>query len=470
MRFRSREMRLGSITVLAIAIGLNILSGCSKSNSGSQPITTTPVDTYQDPAVYGTPFASVPATKDIVMYELNLRSFSNTYNIAGALPRLDSIKALGVNVIWIMPTYPVGVLKGIGSPYSVKDYNGVNTDFGTLADLRNFVAQAHTRGMAVILDWVGNDTSWDNAWISNKSWYQQDASGNIISPIGTTWTDVAALNYNNTDMRTAMIRAMKYWVLTANVDGYRCDHADGPPVDFWTQAIDTLKKLNTRKLIFLSEGTVPQQFNSGFQMNYAFDFYTALKGLFGGTQTVSNLQNVNTNETVALGTGTFKLRYITNHDNTSSDGSAYTIYNGKQGSVAAFALAAYMNGVPLIYNGQEVGCPTKINFFVNTPIDWTINPDMTAAYKKIIAFRAANEAAKTGVTTFYPDANIVAFEKISGTNDVVILVNARNSATTFTVPAALQNIAFTNGLAGGTVSLGSQYTFQPYTYLVLKKS
>jgi glycosidase len=119
------------------------------------------------------------------------------------MPGLDSIKALGVNVIWLMPTYPIGILKASGSPYSVKDYEGVNANFGTLDDLRALVAKAHTLGMAVILDWEANDTSWDNAWITqNPSWYQQDGNGNGIIKQLSNYTDVAALNFaNNFDMR-----------------------------------------------------------------------------------------------------------------------------------------------------------------------------------------------------------------------------------------------------------------------------
>ena len=197
-------MKNTRVAALSLVIVVAIY-GCGKSQSSDQGANTPPASTYQDPAQYGTPYAGVPATKDIVMYEVNMK----TYTPAGfqaVTTRLDSIKALGVNVVWLMPTYPIGVLKAVGSPYAVQDYNGVNASFGTLDDLRALVAKAHTLGMSVIFDWVADHTSWDNAWISNKAWYQQDASGNIIIPPGTNYTDVAALNYTNTDMRTAMIR------------------------------------------------------------------------------------------------------------------------------------------------------------------------------------------------------------------------------------------------------------------------
>jgi len=448
-------------------------TGCGKSHSNPTPIPppvdTTKTVTYKDPAQYGTPYSGIPATKDIVMYEVNMQTYTPA-NFMGVDARLDSIKALGVNVIWLMPTYPIGVLKAVGSPYAVKDYTGVNTNFGTIDDLRKLVADAHARNMAVIMDWVADHTSWDNAWISNKSWYKQDGSGNIISPPNTNFTDVAALNYNSAPMRTAMIRAMKYWVFTANVDGYRCDYADAVPDDFWKQALDTLSSIKTHKLIYLAEGTNGSEITDGFQLGYAFGFYGTLKGVFGGTQSPSAILTTNSTELASLPSPGLKLRYITNHDDASSDGSVLKIYNSKQGSLAAFVIAAYLDGVPLIYDSQEVGYPNPINFFTNVPVDYTANPDMVAAYKQIIAFRAAHEAVKTGTLTTYNDASIVAFEKKSGTDDVLILVNATNAVVNYNVPAALQNTTWLNGYTGASVTVGTQVALQPYGYVVLKKN
>jgi len=439
--------------------------GCSKSSPTPTP-PITPVG-YKDPAQYGTPYTSVPATKDIVMYEVNINTFTPA-NFQGVEARLDSIKALGVNVIWLMPTYPIGVLKSVGSPYCVKDYEGVNANFGTLADLRTLVAQAHTLGMAVILDWEANDTSWDNAWITqDPSWYQRDGSGNIKQL--STYTDVAALNFNNLDMRTAMIRAMKYWVFTANVDGYRCDFADNAPGDFWAQAIDTLNNINTHKLIYLAEGTSGAEITAGFQLGYAFSYYGTIKSLFAGTSNPNNLFGTNTSELASLPSPGLKLRYITNHDDASSDGSTIVEYRGKQGALAAFVIAAYMAGVPLIYSSQEVGYPNSINFFNVVPVDYTANPDMVAAYKQILAFRAAHEAVKVGALTQYNDNSIVAFEKKSGTDDVLVLVNSTGNTINYSVPAVVQG-AWIDGISNNSLSLSSQLSIAPYQYIILKKS
>ena len=141
--------------------------------------------TFTEPTQYGTPFQHVPATADIVMYEINPGAFSASGNFNEITRGLDSIKSLGINTIWIMPVFPIGILNSFGSPYCVRNYLEVNSAYGTLDDYRNLISEAHKRNIAVIMDWVANHTSWDNPWIQNKSWYTQDANGNIISPAGT---------------------------------------------------------------------------------------------------------------------------------------------------------------------------------------------------------------------------------------------------------------------------------------------
>jgi len=460
-----QKLKLKTYSTILLLITILAFAGCSKSKPFTPTPTPPPVNSG-DPAQYGTPYASVPATKDIVMYEVNIKTFPNA-NFAGVESRLDSIKALGVNVLWLMPTYPIGILKASGSPYSVQNYEGVNSAFGTLDDLRTLVANAHSLGMAVILDWEANGTSWDNSWITaNPSWYIQ--SGGTIQQL-STYTDVAALNFSNQNMRLALIKAMKYWVFTANVDGYRCDFADNPPSDFWTQALDTLNTITTHKLIYLAEGTTSAEISSGFQLGYAFDYYSSIKSLFAGSSTPGSLFATNATEISSIPASGTKLRYITNHDDASSDGSTIIEYNGKQGALAAFAIVSYMGGVPLIYSSQEVGYPSAINFFNNVPVDYTANPDMVAAYKQILAFRAAHEAIKTGTLTQYNDANIVAFEKTSGTDDVLVLVNTKNAAETFNIPVALQGTTWVNGYTGGNITLSTQYTLQPYSYFAFKR-
>jgi hypothetical protein len=253
-----------SVTGTPSATGLATFSLAFGSRSCSVSI---PVNEDPNFTQYGTPFTAVPNRQDAVIYQVNMRAFSAQSNFQGVIARLDSIKALGANVVYLMPIYPVGTVNSVNSPYSVRDYRAINTEFGTLTDLRALVDGAHSRNMSVMLDWVANHTAWDHPWISTHSdWYVKNSSGAIISPPGTGWNDVAQLDYTNSAMRLEMIRSLKYWVYTANVDGFRFDYADGPPATFWRQAIDTLRAISTHNLLLLAEGNRSDHFSSGFDL------------------------------------------------------------------------------------------------------------------------------------------------------------------------------------------------------------
>ncbi|HWK03202.1 MAG TPA: Ig-like domain-containing protein [Puia sp.] len=421
----------------------------------------------QDPAQYGTPFTGVPDPRDVTIYQVNMRAFSSTHNLQGVINRLDQIKALGTNVVYLMPVYPVGVLKSVNSPYCIRNFDSVGTEFGTLTDLRNLVDGAHSRGMAVMMDWVVNQTSYDHPWITqHPDWYLKDGSGNITGLNG--YTDVAALDFTQTAMRTAMITQMRYWVFAANVDGFRCDFADNPPIDFWQQTITSLRGITTHKLLLLAEGTRAANYTAGFDYNFGMQFYyNSLKPIFSGGAATA-IDNSNTVE-YASATGNQQIvRYLTNHDVDGSDGAPVTLFGGKTGSMAAFVVAAYMKGVPFVYNGTEVAFPTPITFpFTSVTIDWTINPDVTAEYTKVIGFRNSSTAIRRGTLVSYTNNDVCAFTKTSGTEQVVVFSNLRNATTNYTLPAALANTNWKDAYSGATVSLGTSLSLTAYQYRVL---
>ena len=419
---------------------------------------------------YSKPFNKVPDRRDVTIYQVNMRVFSKQGNFKGVLERLDSIKALGVNVIYMMPIYPVGQLHSTNSPYCVRDYKAVNSEFGTLEDLRAIVDGVHRRNMAIILDWVPNHTSFDNAWTSNKSWYLQDSSGNIISPPGTGWNDVAQLNYNNAEMRLAMIDAMKYWVLTANIDGFRCDYADGPPVDFWKQAIDTLRNIPAHSLLMMAEGARSANYSVGFDYNFGFRFFENLKKIYSSNKSVLSIDSLNVSDYKGASDEQRIIRYITNHDVNGSDGTPLELFGGEKGSMAAFVVVAYMKSIPMIYNGQEVGTPYRLTFpFTSKKIDWSINPNITAEYKKIIAFRNSSNAIRRGDLTSYSNANVCAFTKKLGKEEVFVISNLRDENINFTLPNALANTAWKDAFNNSSITLHTQLSLKPFSYIILKR-
>ncbi|MDR2814656.1 MAG: alpha-glucosidase C-terminal domain-containing protein [Prevotellaceae bacterium] len=417
---------------------------------------------------YDVAFTNVPTPPDVVMYEANERVFAANASFNAITNRLDEIKALGVNVLWLMPVNEQGAKNSIGSPYCVKNYTKVQPEYGTLESLRTLVKQAHSCGMAVIIDWVANHTSWDNGWIENKSWYTQDAAGNIISPAGAGWNDVADLNFDNADMRKAMIAAMKYWVYEANIDGFRCDAADMVPSDFWKQAIDSLRKFEGRTLLMLAEGNTGNHYASGFDMDYAWNFYTSITKLYAGQGSIANLYTTHTNEYKNIPAGKEKLRFTTNHDYSSEPGgSPITLYGGQQGSLSAFVLAATLGGSPLIYSTQEIGASSPVTFFSPTAIDWSMNPEFLAEYKKIMSIYVASEALRKGALQTYSHNDVACFYRLyQQTDGALVAVNVRNQAVTFNLPAQFVGQAFTNAFDGTTVELPASIEMQPYQYFI----
>jgi len=455
-----------------LSFALLVLLSCSKSHPVSPvtPVTpppTTAIASDTLPAQYGTPFTGVPDPRDVTIYQVNMRAFSSTHNLQGVINRLDSIKALGVNVIYLMPVYPVGVYKSVNSPYCIRSLDSVGTEFGTLTDLRNLVDGAHSRNMAVILDWVVNQTSWDHPWITqHPSWYLQNGSG-VIQPL-TGYTDVAALNFANDSMRSAMIFAMKSWVYRANVDGFRCDFADNPPIDFWQQTIDTLRNITAHHLLLLAEGTRSANYGAGFDYNFGFTFYGNLLPIIQGSS-VTLIDNANASEFVGTTGSQAIVRYLTNHDVDGSDGAPVTRLGGIPAANAAFVVVAYMKGVPFVYNGTEEAFPTAIVFpFTTVTINWGINPGVTTFYQQVIAFRDSSVAIRRGTLTSYDNNDVFAFTKTAGDSSVLVLVNLRNSAITYPVPAALQNTSWTDAFAGTAVTVGTQVSLTPYQYMVLR--
>lgn len=454
-----------------LIIGTWLLVSCGKNDfTPYTPPVTPPVTVDSIPAQYGTPFSEVTDRQNAVIYQVNMRAFSAAGNFAGVTARLDSIKALGANIIYLMPIFPVGTVKAVNSPYCIKDYKAINTEFGTLGDLRMLVDAAHSRKMSVMLDWVANHTAWDHSWITDhKDWYLQDGTGTIVSPPGTGWLDVAQLNFSNAAMRLEMIKSMKYWVYTANVDGFRCDYTDGPPVDFWKQAIDTLRNITSHKLLILAEGQRSTNFSAGFDYNFAFGFFGNLKSVYSNNKSVLSIDSVNTAEYSNASNGQQVVRYITNHDVNGSDGTPLELFGGANGSMAAFAVVALMKSVPMIYNGQEVGNTTRLTFpFTSTKVNWSGNYPMEADYKKMIAFRNSSTAIRSGTLTSYSSADVCAFTKIQGTERVLVIANLRNSTINYSVPAALQNSDWQDVMNSGNKTISTQVSLPPYAYFILK--
>jgi glycosidase len=445
---------------LIAVFSLGLFFSCDKKED---PIARE-MDVYQQ---YGTPLANIPENEELVMYEVNLRAFSADGDLQGVQNRLDNIAELGVNIIWLMPIQTNG--GPINSPYAISNYYAVDEEYGTLENLRTFIEEAHSRNMLVILDWVANHTAWDHIWMTDSSWYTQDGNGTIIHPAGTNWTDVADLNFENENMANQMIDAMKYWVLEANADGYRCDAADYVPFEFWKRAIDSLRAIPNRELVLFAEGARNDHFEAGFDLNFDWSFYNRTVDIFASGTNASYLGNQHNITYSAVPEGKEKVRFTSNHDQCAWDGTAIDVYGGLDASVAAFAATLFYPGVPLIYTGQEIGWNIQIPFFSNSVVNWNYGTSTLERYKKLMNAYTNNDEFKSGVLNDYSSSELICFNRIINGEKAWCLVNSKNIISTFILPLELQNFSGVNLLDGSSFTInGSTISLNPYEVLVFK--
>lgn len=399
----------------------------------------------------------------VVFYEANPKVFATSKSLNAIKDRLPEIKELGTTVLWLMPINTLGSKNAVGSPYCVRDYKGVNPSYGTIDDLKSLVKEAHGRGMKVVMDWVANHTSWDNAWITeHPDWYTQK-NGQIISPEGTGWNDVADLNYNNKDMRAAMTDAMVFWIKEAGIDGFRCDAVDYVPVDYWTEAIKGIRAAKA-DAIMLAESSDMKYFNAGFDYAYGWPYKNALKNLFSNGKVETFYSKVQS-EIADLPEGKHLMRFVTNHDQASENSPAAE-FGGAKAALAAHVITTFIGEYPLIYSSQEIGYSKTLNFFNNNVLDWNSNKEITDAYRKVMSAAHEGNIARYGKPVLYNINNTVVIWWHNGPHGLLVAVNPNKSAVSAKTPMERAGEKMKDLISGETVSVPAMMELGPYEYRI----
>ncbi len=356
-----------------------------------------------------------------LLYEVNLRQHTPEGTIAAFQPQLDRMTALGVDMIWLMPVQPIGERKRkakgdlfvediadtslhkqyLGSPYSIRDYKAVNPDFGTLEEFRALVQACHERKIRVILDWVGNHTAWDHPWISaHPDWYTKNANGGITDPLNEQgqsmgWTDVADLDYSNRAMRKEMIAAMRFWLDSTGIDGFRCDVAMSVPADFWEEARQAFSDYKDLFMLAESEEHDMAQFwgtkamasgaerakgaNGPFNAYYSWELHHLLNQIAKGKEKASAIGPMVDRKLLRFPAGVQPMNFITNHDENSWNGTEFERMGEAWEPLAV--LTYTLPGIPLLYTGQEFGNNRRLRFFEKD----TVQPQQNFPYTEFYA-------------------------------------------------------------------------------------
>lgn len=331
-----------------------------------------------------------------VIYEANIRQYSESGTFTDFTKDIPNLKQLGVKVIWLMPIFPISETKRkatggefasliedeterekmLGSYYAVTDFTKVNPEFGTLEDFRALIKTAHENDIYVILDWVPNHTGWDHTWLkTNPEYYTQNEVGDVIDPINPDtgeswgWQDVADLNYDNKEMRAEMIEDMLFWITQENIDGFRCDVASAVPLDFWKDAI---AKLRAEKEIFMLAEAGEANLLVGtelFDMAYGWDRHHVFNEMAKSDDAVNLWKESIKRDTNLYEADDILMTFVTNHDENSWNGTV----RERMGDAAELltALSFVVPGMPLIYSGQEYDLDHRLLFFEKDQIPST---------------------------------------------------------------------------------------------------
>jgi glycosidase len=334
-------------------------------------------------------------SKNATIYEVNIRQFTPEGTFKAFETHLPRLKEMGIDILWLMPIHPIGKKnrKGsLGSYYSVKDYYSVNPEFGTMDDFKALVKKIHGMGMYVIIDWVANHSAWDNPLATeHPEWYSRTREGNFQPTPWYDWDDVIDFDYEQPGIRKYMTEALKFWVKETDIDGYRCDVAGFMPTDFWDNARAEMDEI--KPVFMLAEWESRDLHKKAFDMTYSWSLWEKMHAAAVGNKGIGGIVEYMAHDVSTFPRGGFRMTFTDNHDKNAWEGTQYS--NFGDGLKAAMVLASMVNGMPLVYSGQEAGLNRSLAFFEKDMIDWKEHPN-AEIYKKLFALKHNNQSLWNG--------------------------------------------------------------------------
>ncbi len=416
-------------------------------------------------------------SRNATIYEVNIRQFTPEGNFKAFESHLPRLKELGIDIIWLMPIHPIGELKRkgtMGSYYSVKDYLAVNPEFGSMDEFKSLVKKIHSMGMYVILDWVANHSAWDNPLATqHPEWYTKTKEGEFQPTPWYDWDDVIDFDYDQPGMRKYMTEAFKFWVKETDIDGYRCDVAGFIPVDFWD---NVRRELDGIKPVFmLAEWDSRDLYKHSFDMTYSWSLWDKMKEVTTGKKKIGGLVEYMAHDVNTVPRDAFRMTFTDNHDKNSWEGNQYS--NFGDGLPACIVLSAVVNGMPLVYSGQEAGLNRSLKFFDKDTISWKPHP-FAGMYKKLFDLKHKNEALWNGawggeMIRIFNDKQdqVLSISREKNNDKVISIFNFNDKPVNVTLKAENHKGLYTELFSNARFDLkgGDKLTLPAWGYLVLVK-
>lgn len=462
------------IVVLASLILVGILTQCTSEDSAQQSGTP--------PLEMSVAMPEWAASANI--YEVNIRQYTPEGTFAAFIPHISRLKKMGVDILWLMPIFPISEerRKGtLGSYYAVSDFRTVNPEFGTLDDFKRLMETARQNQIRVILDWVPNHTGFGHRWITeHPEYYTQNDQGEIIDPINPEtgeswgWTDVADLNYDNKSMRQQMISDMLYWVTDHRIDGFRCDVAEHVPDDFWVEAITQIRQINPNIFMLAEAEYGPHRNESLFAMSYGWSFHHLMNQVAKGEKPVSAFKEWLAADRAKFRKG-YHMHFITNHDENSWNGTEYERLGPALKAMAV--LTHTFDGMPLIYSGQESGLNRRLAFFEKDVITWD-DLSLTEFYEKLLRLKHNNKAIWNGAFGGEPQIietpqseHVFMYLREKDKQQVVVALNLTTEPIDLIIDDPRIEGSYTNifGNSSTTISTGTSIKLNGWDFMVLAR-
>ena len=416
-------------------------------------------------------------SKNSTIYEVNIRQYTPEGTFKAFESHLPRLKAMGVDIIWLMPIHPIGVKnrKGtLGSYYSVKDYLAVNPEFGTMDDFKSLVKKIHASGMHVIIDWVANHSAWDNKLVTeHPEWYSKNNEGNFQPTPWYDWDDIIDFDYEQPELRKYMTEALKFWVSETDIDGYRCDVAGFIPVDFWDNVRVELEAI--KPVFMLAEWEDRDMLKNAFDMTYAWTLWNKLREIAKEGKPVGGLIEYMAHDVSTFPRDGYKMTFTDNHDKNSWEGNQYSNFGPALETCIVFA--ATVNGMPLVYSGQEAGLDRSLRFFDKDTIIWK-NHRNEQLYTQLFDLKHKNKALWNGkhggqMVRVYNDSQdkIISFYREMNGNKVLPIFNFSNETVNVTLNTKFAADTYTELFSKKTYKLQGNDPIElpAWGYIVLYK-
>lgn len=369
-----------------------------------------------------------------IIYQVWMRSFTPEGTLRATATHLPYIADLGATIVYLSPINVHGYPSVFGptTPYEIKDYDRIDPEYGSEADLKALVEQAHKLGLKVIMDIVFAHSANDCVLLNRPGFYQRTPDGKLIM---SRWKTPMP-DYTNPQVREYFRDNMLHWIRDVGLDGFRCDVAGGVPVDFWDQAREAMDKVDPN-VIMLAEADVPEQQLKAFDISYNFPYYSALTAVVVNGESAERIRQQWEKFKASFPRGARFLHLNDNHDRSRAD-----VVFGQKAAIATSVLNFTLDGIPFLYNGQEIGDTTPPNQLAHVPIRWEIwksddqrrtSPGRQQArlrmYKQMVQMRRQEAALTSGELIWVNNSNadgVVSFLRKKGNDEILVLVNLTN--------------------------------------------